>query len=176
MGFQKMDSDPERAAILHPIHVRGHRRLKTRLLLTSTTVLLSAAGPQSHFGRTLAAGSYSPGQESQRPSTIRVHVNLVPVDVIATTTNGRPVTDLKQDDFQIFENGKPQEIRHFSIQTLTPEPPQSIPALQATGPLNLAPQSARTFLILLGWGRIQGPFGAVDKLIQFSRANSPGSC
>jgi VWFA-related protein len=168
MEFKEMDSDPKQAAILRSIHVRKQRSLTTWMLLTSTTVLLSVVD-QSHFGRPLSANSYSPWQQSQRPNTIRVQVNLVPVDVIATTENGRPVTDLKKDDFRIFENGREQEIRHFSIQTLTPAAPEPPPTPAAVGPLDLAPQSARTFLILMGRGFIQRPFGAVDKLIQFVR-------
>jgi len=169
MGFQNMDSDPKQAAILHSIRVRKQRRLVISMLLTSTTVLLSVVD-QSHFGRPLSANSYSPWQQSQRPSTIRVQVNLVPVDVIATTSNGRPVTDLKKEDFRIFENGREQEIRHFSIQTLTPAAPEPPPTPATTGPLDLAPQSARTFLILMGSRVVSDdPFGAVDKLIRFVR-------
>lgn len=53
------------------------------------------------------------------PGAIRVRVRLIPVDVIVTDDHDRPVLDLKKEDFRIFENGRPQEIRHFSIQTLT---------------------------------------------------------
>jgi len=62
-------------------------------------------------------------KQTQLPAqkgVIRVQVNLVPVDVIATNEDGRPVTDLRKEDFRILENGREQEIRHFSIQTLTP--------------------------------------------------------
>jgi VWFA-related protein len=163
-----MDSDSERAAILHPVRVGRQTRLSTWMFLATIT-LLSVPEQQAHFGRPLPANSYSHDQQSQCPGTIRVQVNLVPVDVIVTDANGQIVTNLKQEDFRIFENGKQQEIRHFSTQTLAPESSQPIPPLRATGPLDLAPQSARTFLILMGRGRIQRPFGAVDQLIRFVR-------
>jgi VWFA-related protein len=120
----------------------------------------------------VAAGSQSGGQEQRPgpPGTIRVRVNLVPVDVIVTDQNDRPVTDLKQEEFQIFEDGRRQDIRHFSIQALTattPAPDQH-PTLQAVSALDLAPQSARTFLILMGRGRHQ-VFKSVDALIRFVR-------
>ncbi len=162
-----MGTDPKQGAI--PRNVCNHRRLTTWLLLVSITVLLSMLVQQSYFGRPLLADSNSFRLQSQRPNTIRVRVNLVPVDVIATDENGRTVTNLKQDDFVIFENGNQQEIRHFSIQTLVPESVQPTPALQVSGPLNLEPQSARTFLILMGRGRIQSPFRAVDAAIRFVR-------
>ena len=110
--------------------------------------------------------------KAQRPSppgTIRVQVRLVPVDVIVTDSRGRPVKDLKKEDFRLYENGKPQEIRHFILETFTaamPAPAQPLPPLTAERP-ELAPQSARTFLILMGRGNFQIPFRSVDDLIRF---------
>ncbi len=114
-----------------------------------------------------AAGVQNPAP----PGTIRVRVGLVPVDIIVTDDHDRPVLDLKQDDFQIFENGRLQEIRHFSMQTFTeaaPEPgkPSTIRLIPT---LELAPQSARTFLFLLGRGRHNQALKAIDHLIQFVR-------
>src|SRR6188474_3358403 len=42
-----------------------------------------------------------------------VDVNLVTVGVEVTDSNDRPVTNLKIDDFQIYEDGVPQVIRSF---------------------------------------------------------------
>lgn len=151
---------------------RGRCHFSRVASIVVVTLCATAGSRVQTAGARAATPDAQAATQAQLPAqkgAIRVQVNLVPVDVIATTENGRPVTDLKKEDFQIFENGKQQEIRHFSTQTLTPGPPQPIPPLQVTGPLNLAPQSARTFLILMGGGRIQGPFGAVDKLIQFVR-------
>ncbi len=49
---------------------------------------------------------------SQTP-TFRTRIDAVTVDVIATDKNGKPVTDLTQDDFEIRENGKAQTIDSF---------------------------------------------------------------
>jgi Ca-activated chloride channel homolog len=46
--------------------------------------------------------------------TVRVDVPLVTLDVQVFDANGRPVSDLNRDDFSIYEDGKPQEIRTFS--------------------------------------------------------------
>jgi VWFA-related protein len=51
---------------------------------------------------------------AQNPSTIRVDVPLVTVDVTVSDAAGRPAVNLTRDDFEIFEDGKPQEIRFFS--------------------------------------------------------------
>src|SRR5580693_1972563 len=45
---------------------------------------------------------------------IRVTVDLVQVDAVVTDSQGRHVTGLKAEDFEILEDGKPQKITHFS--------------------------------------------------------------
>ena len=45
----------------------------------------------------------------------RAGTALVMVDVVATRADGNLNHDLKRDDFLIFEDGKPQEIRQFQI-------------------------------------------------------------
>lgn len=128
------------------------------------------------FAALITAGFQSgtaqePGQKAGPPGTIRVRVGLVPVDVIVTDDHDLPVTDLKQEDFQIFENGRLQDIRHFSLEIFSeaaPEPgkPSTIRLIPT---LELTPQSSRTFLILLGRGRHNQALKAVDHLIQFVR-------
>jgi VWFA-related protein len=59
--------------------------------------------------------------------TFRSTVEYVQVDVVATDQNGRPVANLTADDFEVFENGKPQAIKTFMpvdipIQRDTPLP------------------------------------------------------
>ncbi|MGA2261365.1 MAG: VWA domain-containing protein, partial [Acidobacteriota bacterium] len=119
----------------------------------------------------ISTQAQSGDQKAGPPGFIRVRVGLVPVDVIVTDDHDRPVTDLKQEDFQIFENGRSQEIRHFSVQTFTAaaaEPGQPS-AIRLVPALELAPQQARTFLILLGRGRHNQGLKAIDALIQFVR-------
>ena len=55
--------------------------------------------------------------ESQTPpeTVIRINVNLVQVDANVTDCQGKPVTDLKAEDFQILQDGKPQVITNFSL-------------------------------------------------------------
>ncbi len=116
----------------------------------------------------LSALSFQEKKQDQEP-LVRVQVRLVPVDVIVTDANDRPVTDLKQEDFQIFENGRPQEIRHFALQELTPiaAPPGQRPVLRVAPSAEFAPQKSRTFLILMGHGWIDKPFKSVEALERF---------
>src|SRR5664279_5252077 len=53
-------------------------------------------------------------------STIRVNVKLVNVFSTVTTASGAPVSTLKQEDFLVFEDGKPQKIAVFQRESELP--------------------------------------------------------
>ena len=56
------------------------------------------------------------GQAQQAPGvTFQVEVNYVDVDVVVTDEQGKFVTGLTRDDFEVFEDGKPQKIDTFSL-------------------------------------------------------------
>jgi Ca-activated chloride channel family protein len=61
----------------------------------------------------VAATAYSPISPAGG-SLIRASVDLVMVPVTITDALNRPIVGLEQENFQLFENKKPQEIRHFS--------------------------------------------------------------
>ena len=56
-----------------------------------------------------------PAQQEQRPPVIRRGVSYVSVDVIVTDSKGNPVLDLKPQDFEVFEEGKPQKVESFQV-------------------------------------------------------------
>src|SRR5215472_11814868 len=78
-------------------------------------VLVAAPGvPQS---------ATQPSQPNgQKPFTFKVESELVLVNVVARDKQGRPVTDLKKEDFTIFEEGKPQKISSFDFENLDTTP------------------------------------------------------
>jgi VWFA-related protein len=57
---------------------------------------------------------------SQEPKPIRVQVNEVIVPVTVTDEKGRFVSDLDQADFQVYDEGKLQNIRYFSRERSQP--------------------------------------------------------
>jgi len=52
--------------------------------------------------------------QNQEQSVIRVDVNLVLVDATVKTKAGQIMADLKQDDFELREDGVTQKIEVFS--------------------------------------------------------------
>jgi VWFA-related protein len=101
----------------------------------------------------------------------RSRVTLVPLDVRVLDLNGKPVTDLTREDFTILEKGERQTVSHFWASGLVPEAPlpDGRPGLRTAPGDQLAPQRARTFVLVLGRGRIQQPFDGIGALITFVR-------
>src|SRR5215475_1674684 len=50
---------------------------------------------------------------------IRISAELVQVDVLVTDKNKKPVSGLKQEDFELYDNDKPQKIGFFSFEEST---------------------------------------------------------
>ena len=71
-----------------------------------------------------SASTSQQGQSDQRPPTFRTEANYVRVDAYPTR-NGQPVEDLTADDFEIFEDNKPQSIQQFEHVVVTPAGPQT---------------------------------------------------
>src|SRR5215831_1502456 len=65
-----------------------------------------------------------PGQD-----TIRAQVDVVVVPVSVRDSKGNPVENLTREDFRIFEDGRPQEIRSASSDS----PPLSVAVMIDTG-------------------------------------------
>lgn len=61
-----------------------------------------------------AGAQQAADQQPQRP-VFRVGVDSVSVDVVITDRQGRPVDDLTPEDFEIREDGKPQQIDTFKL-------------------------------------------------------------
>lgn len=64
-----------------------------------------------------ASSSEISSQDSTPSFRIQVERNLVQVRVVVRDANGRPVGNLTKDDFRLTDNGKPQFISHFAVET-----------------------------------------------------------
>jgi len=83
-----------------------------KTLFTLSALVFALQAPIKLIGQT--ADSPSKSSATQSPvSTIQVFSREVLVDVIVTDAGGQPVLGLKQSDFLIEEDGKPQPIRSF---------------------------------------------------------------
>jgi VWFA-related protein len=100
------------------------------LTLTATMVFAIScfaqqSAPASKDTPPAAAQSQQPTYETS--AVLKVKSRLVVVDVVARDGKGLPVTDLKQEDFTILEDGKEQKLRIFNFQ----QPQDSVAAVAA---------------------------------------------
>jgi len=115
------------------------------------------------LGAALVAQTPAP----QQAPVFRANTTVVPLTVTVVDQKGAPVKDLKATDFVVFENGKQREIVNFFPQNFVPLTPGA--TANRTGDGGLTPETGRTFLIVLGYGRIQYPDKSLDGAIQFVR-------
>jgi len=119
---------------------------RTSGLLLNALLALSCAAFQLHAQeppaksetQPQAPAAQAPGNETSEvstrdtPPTFRVRVNLVLLRVVVRDSNGKVITNLKKEDFQLSDNRKPQVISTFS--TETPESHKVTPATPAPNP------------------------------------------
>ena len=72
------------------------------------------SAPAASTGSSSASATQAPG------TTFKVDVKLVNVFVTVTDENGAPVADLKKDNFEVLEDGKPQTVSVFDKESALP--------------------------------------------------------
>ena len=118
------------------------------------------------LGALIASGQQpaAPAPDSQRPGAVfTVTSTLVQVDAVVTDSKGHHLTDLKPEDFQIFEDGKLQKLTHFSYVQVTPArkaapetktvrekpAPNAVSALPPAPLARLRPEDVRRTIVLM---------------------------
>jgi VWFA-related protein len=113
---------------------RGRERMK-RLLICAFTVLLAATLLQGQAVSREEIQTRTRPYAPQAPGSLKVQTNQVEVRVVVQDAKGEPVPGLSQTAFRVFDNGKPQAISSFSVETRasrassvnTPTSPNSTP-------------------------------------------------
>ncbi len=116
-----------------------------RLLATLVAVVAAAAISVLH-----AQDAPKPGSSGQ---TFKSSTRLIQVSVVVQDGRRRPVADLKAEDFEITEDGKPQPVSVFSVRGQSP----SEAATEASGVFT---------------NRLQSPTGGGAVAIVFDRLNT----
>jgi VWFA-related protein len=103
--------------------MRVHARLFATGSLVAALIVQGAAAPAQQPApqpQPPASASTPPDPQQppagQRPPVIRSGINFVSVDVIVTDKkSGEVVLDLKQDDFEVREDKRPQKVESFDV-------------------------------------------------------------
>ena len=131
-----------------PAVKKGARTLAIRIaqgIRSSMAAVGESPGNQTkqaaHFEQQRNSLPQKTASPSSEDGTIRVFVELVEMDVIVTDRKGHHVTDLRKEDFEVLQDGKPQEIQSLSYQWVQPPTVD----LQGEDPASqAAPDSAAT--------------------------------
>jgi VWFA-related protein len=103
-------------------------------LTAAMTFAMSCFAQQSAPAPAAATKDAPAAAQAQQPAyetstVLKVKSRLVVVDVVARDGKGVPITDLKQEDFTVLEDGKEQKLRIFSFQhpedSMATAPPQA---------------------------------------------------
>jgi VWFA-related protein len=95
------------------------------------------------------------GQQTPTPSvTFQVEVNYVDIDALVTDGRGNIISDLRKEDFELFEDGKPQDISTFSLVDIPLPSASAARSAAAVPPVsdvksNAQPITGRLYLIVM---------------------------
>lgn len=104
-------------------------------------------------GAAVIAGQAPAVPQGPETPTFRVQVDYVEVDAFITDQQGRFVRDLKKEDFQVYEDGRPQTISAFTLVDIPVE--RAVRPLFAAQPIepdvktNARPFDGRIYIVLL---------------------------
>jgi VWFA-related protein len=147
-------------------------RCLAALLVAVLGALAFAQGQPPPRGQT---GQAQPTAAQEQRPTFRTEANFVRVDVYPTA-GGKPVTDLKMEDFEVIEDGVPQEVRtfeHVVVQAPTSEEMAARPepnTIEQSRQM-AAESKARLFVLYLDTYHISkgGAMSVRDALVRFLR-------
>ena len=132
-----------------------HARLS--LCLLACSVLIVSGRPEGRplpYGRPLpsAQAPTTTTQNPQQQPTFRGGINYIRVDMYASTRDGAAITDLRKEEIQLLEDGKPQQVKdfeHVQVATGTPQAVRVEPNTIAESRQMAAEGRARVFVIFL---------------------------
>ncbi len=110
-----------------------------------------------------------PAGEAAKPPTIKVRTGLVLIPAQVTDAKGNRVTDLKKEDFAVFENDKRQEIALFEHVTTKAEviKPAAMPEGSFTNTMETSPSRITIFVIDLLNSKMEEQREARKQLLDF---------
>src|SRR5271166_3133997 len=107
-------------------HFCSNSVLALRVVRSGLLLFALAAGAQSESAQPAPSqttpATQSPDQTAaeitshEEATTFKVNVKLVSVRVVVRDSQGHAVGNLQKEDFQLFDNRKPQVITHFSVE------------------------------------------------------------
>ena len=99
--------------------------MRTTHYLTAALMVAATLAPRAQQPPAQPPSPPSGRSDQQPPITFKVEINYVEIDAIVTDAQGNFVRNLTKDDFQVFEQGKPQTVSVFSLVDIPLERPDA---------------------------------------------------
>jgi VWFA-related protein len=126
----------------------------------------------------LPAGAQTPPQPIDSGAVMHVETRRVIEDVTVTDSHGKPIQDLAQSDFRIFEDGAEQRVVSFEEHRQAPVEPMQLPPLPANTFSNLADSKDAGPLNVILYDLLstapEYQHYAHDQLVAFLKTRPPG--
>jgi len=143
----RFNSDLVMEVVLVKVHKRARQdfRRAALALFFLSFIVYGQAQQQSPSSQHQDAPKQGKSPAQGKEGVVRISVTLVQVDAGVTDQKGRPVTDLRAEDFRISEDGRPQQITNFSY-VAAEDAAQPLPSGPPSRPLskNAPPPPAPT--------------------------------
>jgi VWFA-related protein len=97
--------------------------------------------------------------QKDEPALFKARVNLVQVPVVVRDKTGKAIGNLKKEDFQVFDKGKPQFIARFSMETASGRVKGAIETKVDTSPETLPPTDTPDRFIAYLFDDVHTTFG-----------------
>ncbi len=118
--------------------------------LATLSFSLSLAVSAQDFSSALQSPSAAPASDSKSEisihdseSTFKLHVNLVQVRVVVRDSSGKPVENLRREDFEIYDEGKLQAVTNFDVDTPQSRRERAAAALKTQASAAQSPDAAK---------------------------------
>lgn len=118
--------------------------------------LFGAAAAAAVFLTPVLNGAAEQNRQQGQPGTFKSSTSLVEVDVIVKDKDGRFVSGLTAEDFEVLEDGKPQSIQHFYLVTETPMAAGELPSTVVL-PRSPDQTGRRVFLLIFDSDHLSAP-------------------
>lgn len=98
----------------HPSPVQATCRLLGLAMALTVTMVAAISAQTAPPRQTQSAPAPAPQDQKEETFRFRTGVELIGVTATVTDRSGRFVSDLRKEDFRLFEDGTAQEITHFN--------------------------------------------------------------
>jgi VWFA-related protein len=128
-------------------------RYFSRTLLLATAVMAVPSLSSFAERRRQPQQSQEKHEEKQSDQPVELKADLVQLRAVVTDRTGKVIDNLSKDDFQVMENGVPQQVSFFSIERVGGGPgsaaPGSVETPSATPPSRAAASAGRVVVLFV---------------------------